>query len=307
MELLSNEYHLIGPVVRPIKRNHCSLDCKCRTMDNALRRRRSVDDQRNGVCGCARFPKSPRQDLRSPREESRRTFIADQFEDLEPMFHSTKISADEKDDTDRRVREFDAGVSDIRNYRRRDDIEMEQRGDYVEPIPGPSRKVSRIPSPDPARNAKKVRVEGERVQRTNEKEEEDMDCTCDAEAVTRDERSRIRPADRPRVVRNGRRRLDAEEDEEDDAEEDEDKEEGIEVEEEDQDRRGGRGPREREEEEEDEEDQGDRVEEEDEDIEDSVYDELRARVPRRRTAARERELRRWIRRCREECERRRGR
>ncbi|XP_018376536.1 PREDICTED: zinc finger CCCH domain-containing protein 18-like, partial [Trachymyrmex cornetzi] len=284
MELLSNEYYLVGPVVQPIKRNGCSLDCKGRMIEDTSRIRKRVDDQRNGVCGCARFPKSPRQDLKSPREESRRTFIVDRPEDSELIFHSTRISADERDDADRR-REFDTDVSDIQDYRRRRDIEMEQRNNYAEPIPGPSRKVLRVPSLDPARNAKKARVEDQRVERADEKEdettteEEDMDCICNAEVVTRDELSRIRPPDRSRVIRNGRRRNDAEENEEDIKERIKD----------------------------DEEDEEERVEEEDEDTEDSIYDELRTQVPRRRTAARERELRRWIRRCREECERRGGR
>lgn len=178
---------------------------------------------------------------------------------------------------------------DIRDdRRRRDTIEKEQRDD--EPIPGPSREFLRAPSPAPARNAKKARVEDRAVQRADEKDdetptEEDVECTCDV--VTQDEHSRIRPSDRPRVItknqRNGRRRDDTEEDEEDEAE------------------------RMKEEDEEDEEDDEERVEEENEDSEDSVYEELRARGPRRRTTARERELKRWIRRCRQECERRRGR
>lgn len=231
MELLSNEYHLVGPVASPTKRNGCSLDCT-RMIDDASRRRKRIDDQRNG----ARFP---------------RTSIIDRLEDLEPIFHSTGISADEKDN--------------------------------AEPMPEPSKRFLRTPSPAPARNAKKARVEDRGVQRADEKDddetttEEDMDCTCDAEAVIRDEHSRVRPLDRSRVIRNGRRRDDAEEDKEDEGERME---------------------------EEDEEDEGERMEEEDGDAEeDSAYEEL-ARVPRRRTAAREQELKRWIRRCRQECERR---
>lgn len=183
-------------------------------------------------------------------------------------------------------------VSDIRDDRRRDIIEREQLNDYAEPIPGPSRGFLRTPSPIPVRNAKKARIEDREVQRVDEKDdetttEEDVDCICDADVVTRDEHSRIRPSERPRVItknqRNGRRRDDTEENEENEAE------------------------RMKEEEEEDEEDEEEGVEEEDEDAEDSVYEELRARSPRRRTTARERELKRWIRRCRQECERRRGR
>ncbi|XP_071563731.1 uncharacterized protein [Temnothorax nylanderi] len=280
MELLSNEYHLVGPVASSIKRNGCSWDCKNRMIDDASRRRRGVDDQRNGVCNCARFARSLRQDPRSPHVESLRTPIVDRLEDSEPIFHSTRIPADERDDADRREREFNADVSDIRDdRRRRDAIGMEQRDDYAEPIPGPSRRL--VETPLPARNAKRMRVEDRTVGDADEKDdetttEEDMDCTCDAGAVTQDEYPRIRPVDRPRVVvrnqRNGRRRNDVEEDEED------------------------------------EEDEKERVEEQDEDMEeDSAYEEIRARDPRRRTTARERELKRWIRRCRQECERRRGR
>jgi len=152
-----------------------------------------------------------------------------------------------------------------------------ERDDYKEPNPGPSRRFLVTPA------RKKVRVEDRGVRRADEKDdetttEEDMDCTCDAE-VTRDEHSRIRPVDRSRViVRNGRRRNDEEDEEEKMEREDEDDEEG------------------------------ERMAEEDEDAEeDSAYEELRARAPRRRTTARERELKRWIRRCRQEYERRRGR
>lgn len=78
MELLSNEYHLIGPVVSPMKRNGCSLDCKGRTINDASKRWKSADDQRNGVCRCVRLlRRSPRQDPRSPREKSLRTSIVD--------------------------------------------------------------------------------------------------------------------------------------------------------------------------------------------------------------------------------------
>lgn len=285
MELLSNEYHLVGPVASPTKRNGCTLGCEGHTIDDALRRRRIIDDQRNDVCGCTRCPReSFRKDPRSLREKSPRTSIVERLE--EPIFHSTRISADERDnDADRRDREFNADVSDLEDdRRRRDTVGMERRDDYVEPIPGPSRRFSETPSPAPARNAKKVRVEDRGVRRADEKDdetttEEDMDCTCDAEVVTRDEHSRIRPLDRSRViVRNGRRRNGVEEDEEERMER------------------------------EDEEDEGERMAEEDEDTEeDSAYEELRVRAPRRRTTARERELKRWIRRCRRECERRRGR
>lgn len=246
MELLGNEYHLLGPVPSPTKRSGCSSDCKYRTVSDVSRRRKS--DQRKRVCDC--------------------TLRIDHVEDSEPIFHSTGISADERDDADRRDGDFNAD-----GYR-----------DDAEPIPEPSRKFPATPSL--AGNAKKARVDDRGVRRADETDdetttEEDMDCTCDAEVVTREEHRRIRPSDRSRVrnQRNGRRN-DVEEDEED---------EGERV----------RG--------ENEEDEGEGVDEEDEDMEDSAYEELRARGPRRRTAARERELRRWIRRCRQECERRRGR
>lgn len=265
MELLSNEYHLVGPVVKSTKRNGCSLDCTGRMTDDASRRRKSFDDRRNGARFSRRYP---RQDSRESRAELLRTSTVDLPEDLEPVFHSTGISADERDNADRR------------------DIGMKQRNDHEEPIPGPSREFLRTPSLAPDRNAKKARVEDRGVQLADEKDdetttEEDVDCTCDIEAVTRDEHARICPGDRPRVIRNqrnGRRRDVVEEVEED---------EGEQMEEQDV------------------EDEGERVQEEDEgDEEDSVYEELRARVPHRRPAARERELRRWIRRCRQECERR---
>lgn len=254
MELLSNEYHLVGPIARSTKKNGCSLDCKDRAIDDVSRRWESVQDQKNGLCGCARSPK---------------------------RFRSPTISVDE------------------------------QRG--------PSNEFLRTPTPDLARNAKKARVEGRGVQRADEKDdetttEEDIDCTCDAEVVTRDTHSRIRPLGRPRVVnqRNRRRRNDAEEDEEERVEEDDEDDAGERAEEEDEDDARKRAEEEDEDdareraEEEDDDDARERAEEEDEDAEDSVYEELRAQVPRR-TTARERELKRWIRRCREECERRRGR
>lgn len=268
MELLSNEYHLVGPVVSPTKKWYgCTLDCEGHTIDDALRRRKIIDDERNDVCGCTRFPRrSLRKDPRSPT-----TPIVERPE--EPIFHSTRISADERDnDADRRDREFNADVSDLGDDRRRDTIGME-RDDYAELIPGPSRRFLETPA------RKKVRVEDRGVRRADEEDdetttEEDVDCTCDAE-VTRDEHSRTRPLDRSRV-RNGRRRNDEEE--------------------------------ERMEREDEEDEEGERMAEEDEDAEeDSAYEELRARAPRRRTTARERELKRWIRRCRRECERRRGR
>lgn len=259
MELLGNEYHLIGPLASPTKRNSCSFGCKCRTVS---RRRRSDDDR-------ARFPRRrPRRDPRSPGCEECLGTSAVDLVDSGSIFRPTGVSAD--DNADRRDGEFNAdGYRNDR--RRRDGIGTERREDHAAPVPGPS---GRSLAASPAGNAKRARVDGRGARGADETddettEEEDADCPCDI--VTRDEHGRVRPPDRPRVRnqrRNGRR---------DDAGEDE-------------------------------EDEGERMRREDEGDteEDSAYEELRARGPRG-TAARERELRGWIRRCRQECERRRGR
>ncbi|XP_029174947.1 uncharacterized protein LOC114943477 [Nylanderia fulva] len=276
MELLGNEYHLIGPVVSSTKPNGCSWNCKGRTtvIDDTSRKWNGLDDRRNNECGCERFPRR-----NGPSRGSR--FIVDRDKNSigEPRFHSTEIAPDERNefDTEEVLSSCDCnGTSDIRDDQR--DItrirEIQRRDEQVEPVPGPSRDFVRLVS---ARNAKEARLEDRRVQRaiendedTTTKEEEDIDCACDTNGVTqvtRNEHSRRRPRDRVRVIkdqRNGRRRENGEEEEDEE-----------------------------------------RVEEEDEDTEDSVYRELRARSPRRRTTARERELKRWIRRCRQECERRR--
>ncbi|XP_029670348.1 uncharacterized protein LOC115239777 [Formica exsecta] len=298
MELLKNEYHLIGPVVSATKSNGCSLNCKNRTsmaIDDTSRRRESL---RNGVCRCERFLRrnGPPQDARSHEESLGRTFIVDRDENSigEPRFYSTRISAEERNNAHHRDTEYDAeellpscdcnDTSDIRDDRRQRDItgirKIERRDEHAEPIPGPSRDFVRALPPTPDRKAKKARLEDRIVQRADENDEEttteeDMDCICDTNEVTRvtrDEHSRRRPLDRTRVAirnqRNGQRR------ETDEGENEEDEE---------------------------------KVEEEDEDTEDSAYRELRARSPRRRNTARERELKRWIRRCRQECERRRAR
>lgn len=288
MELLDNEYHLIGPGISPTKPNGCSLDCKGRTMDDTSRRQNGLDDHRNDVCRCKRFLRrdGPSRDARLPREQPPRRFI-DENSIAEPKFHSTEITTDETNNADyQETEEFDTeevlpscdcnDTLDIRDDQR-EITRIRETGRRDEPIPGPSRDLVR---PIPARNAKETRLEDRIVQRadendeeTTEEEEEDMDCTCDTNGVTRitrDEPSRRRPRDRIRVVvrdqRNGHRRENNEEEDEEDEE---------------------------------------RTEEEDEDTEDSAYRELRARSPRRRTTARERELKRWIRRCRQECERRR--
>lgn len=248
---LDNEYHLIGPVVS-VKPNGCSLDCEGKVKDRKIRKT-FVDRDENSIG--------------------------------EPRFHSTRISANERNNADYRdTEEFDTeelpscdcnDISDIRDDRQQrvtEIREIERRDERAEPIPGPSRDFV---SP---RRAKRPRLEDRIVQHADENDEEttteeDMDCTCDANGVTQipQKPSRRRPLDRPRIVRNGERRENGE-DEENEDEEDE------------------------------------QVEEEDEDIEDSAYRELRARGPRRRrNAARERELKRWIRRCRRECERRRAR
>ncbi|XP_025262831.1 nucleolin-like isoform X1 [Camponotus floridanus] len=255
MELLDNEYHLIGPV--SVKPNGCPLDCEGKVKDRKVRKT-FVDRDENSIG--------------------------------EPRFHSTRILANERNNADYRdTEEFDTeellpscdcnDISDIRNDRQQritEIREIERRDERAEPVPGPSRDFVRIVSP--IRRAKKPRLEDRIMQRADENgeettTEEDMDCTCDTNGVTQITRepSRRRPLDRPRIVRNGERRENGE-DEENEDEEDE------------------------------------QVEEEDEDAEDSAYRELRARGPRRRrNTARERELKRWIRRCRRECEQRRAR
>ncbi|XP_067210553.1 uncharacterized protein [Linepithema humile] len=314
-ELLNNEYHLVGPVISFKRQNDCSLDCEGRIStitDDLLRGQKSVNNHENHACHCKRFPRRnglSRQYPRSLREESlTKTFISDRPEDsIEPRFHSTRISVNETNNADDRDdRKFDSeelqhlcGCKDTRDDHRRDATrtrEIKQRDEYEDPIPGPSGvKPSRMPSPIPARNAKKARMEDRRAQRAEDDEEttteEDLDCViCHPDAqISREQSRRRRPRDRvfirDRVRRNGQRRENDEENEEDEIgermeEEDEEKEdEGME-----------------------EEDEG--VEEEDEDTEDSIYRDLKAQSPRRRSKARERELKRWIRRCRQECERR---
>lgn len=267
-------------------------------INDTSRRQKSLNNRRNGVCRCERFHRrnGPPQDARSFHEESLgRTFTIDENSIAEPRFYSTRISAEERNNADHRDTEFDADEllpscdcndSDIRDDRRQRDITgirtIEQRDEHAEPIPGPSRDFARTLSPVLDRKPKKARLEDRIVQRADENDEEttteeDMDCTCDTNEMTRvirDEHSRRRPLDRTRVVirngqRNGQRR---ERDEEKENEEDEEK-----------------------------------VEEEDEDTEDSAYRELKPRISRRRNTARERELKRWIRRCRQECERRKAR
>lgn len=297
MELFNNEYHLVGPVVSAMKPN-CSWDCRGRTaIDDTSRRRKGLNNHRNGVCRCKRFLRrnGPPENARLSREESLgRTFVVDRDENsiAEPRFYSTRISTNERNNADYRATELDTeellpscdcnDTSDVRDDRRQRDItgvrEIE-RDEHAEPVPGPSR-VRALP-PVPIRKVKEARLEDQIVQRVGENDEEttteeDIDCTCDINKVAQDEHSRRQPrVDRNRVVirnqRNGQRR------ENDEEEEDEEDEERVD-------------------------------EEEDEDTEDSAYRELRVRVPRiRRNAVRERELKRWIRRCRQECERRRAR
>lgn len=290
---MNNEYHLVGPVVSSTRRNGCSLDCK---------------DHKNYACHCKRFPRrnrSSRQYPRSPRENSLGRTVSDRLEDsmVEPRFHSTRIPVNGTN-VDNRDRKFDSEeqLCDCKDTRddHRDATrtrEIGQRDEYEDPIPGPSGvKPSRVPSPIPMRNAKKVRIDDQRIQRAAEDDEEtttgeDLDCVChpDVTQISREQTPRRRrPRDRvfirDRVRRNGRIRRENDEENEDEI-----------------------GEREMEEDEEDEgmEEEDERVEEEDaEGTEDSVYRDLRMQSPRRRTKARERELKKWIRRCRQECERR---
>lgn len=303
---MNNEYHLIGPVVSSTRRNGCSLDCGGRisTIADDTSRRQEGVNRENHACRCKRIRRRngtlPRQYPRSLREESPgRTFISDRPEEsiAEPRFHSTRISVNGTNNAD--DRKFNSeelqhlcDCKDIRDDRQRDATRCEiKRRDED---PGPSGvKPSRAPSTIPMRNAKKARIDKQRAQRAAEDDEETVteeDCVChsDVTQILREQTPRRRrPRDRvfirDRVRQNGQRRENDEEDEEDEIEErgmeDEDKED------------------ERMEEE-------DEAEEEDEDTEDSIYRDLKAQSPRRRTKARERELKRWIRRCRQACERR---
>ncbi|XP_026826910.1 uncharacterized protein LOC113562270 [Ooceraea biroi] len=266
IKLLDNEYHWIGPIARSTKQNGCSLDCT----------------------GCT-------------SESLRRTSVVDRLEDriAGPILHSTRISANEIDNADYRDREINSKrLSPVCNYEDIPDVrddhrhgvtqtrEIEQRDEFLSPIPGPSREiVTTLVSPRNAR--KKTRLGDRKVKRADDNDEEttteeDLDCTCDARVaqVDRDTQLSKRLPDRTHVVRdrrnsqqNSRHHEGAEDEEEEEDEEKEDENEKKE-------------------------------EEEDTDTEDSVYRQLRRRSPRR-TRARERELKRWIRRCREECERRR--
>lgn len=183
---------------------------------------------------------------------------------------------------------------DERDIADRGDVEefvprRDQRRDKAEPIPGPSREFERTPSRMP--NDKKVRLDDRGdVQRADEMEAGCVVCNADEEARAPHERPRGRPRDHiPRGNQRGRGRPreNGEQDEENDEEDEENDEE---------DEEGGDDEEERREEDDD-----------DEDTDDSAYRDLKAREPCDRPAARERELKRWIRRCREECERRRRR
>ncbi|RLU20698.1 hypothetical protein DMN91_007311 [Ooceraea biroi] len=298
IKLLDNEYHWIGPIARSTKQNGCSLDCTGCTsvaIDETSKERKSINNHGNG-CLCKRI--SPI----SPHEESlRRTSVVDRLEDriAGPILHSTRISANEIDNADYRDREINSKrLSPVCNYEDIPDVrddhrhgvtqtrEIEQRDEFLSPIPGPSREiVTTLVSPRNAR--KKTRLGDRKVKRADDNDEEttteeDLDCTCDARVaqVDRDTQLSKRLPDRTHVVRdrrnsqqNSRHHEGAEDEEEEEDEEKEDENEKKE-------------------------------EEEDTDTEDSVYRQLRRRSPRR-TRARERELKRWIRRCREECERRR--
>ncbi|KAL6446169.1 hypothetical protein ACFW04_001070 [Cataglyphis niger] len=233
-----------------MKSNGCSLNCKNRismTIDDTSRRQKSLNNRRNGVCRCERFHRrnEPPQDARSFHEESLgRTFTVDENSIPEPRFYSTRISAEERNNADRDT-EFDAdgllpscdcNDSDIRDDRRQRDItgirKTKQCDEHTEPIPGPSRDFVRTLSPIPDRKPKKTRLD-RIVQRTDENDEEttteeDMDCTCDTNEMTRVIRdSRRRPLDRVVIrnrQRNGQRR---ERDEEKVEEEDEDTEDSA--------------------------------------------------------------------------------
>lgn len=235
---------MIGPIAPSTKRNGCSLDCT------------------------------------GPIDET--STVVDQLKDRNagPILHSTRITANEMDNTDYHDREI--VIPHARNDRLLRDTkkrEIRQHDEFLSPIPGPSKVIVRTPvSAKSAR--KKPRLEDRAVKRADENDEEttteeDLDCTCDTRVVDRDAHLRKRLPDRTRAVtRNERkwRREDAEDEEEEEEDDEDEKQE----------------------------------EKEDSDTEDSAYRQLRRRSPRK-SRTRERELKRWIRRCREECERRRAR
>ncbi|KAL0113927.1 hypothetical protein PUN28_011335 [Cardiocondyla obscurior] len=275
MKLLGNEYHFVGSVASLTKRDGCSLDCKGRTTDFLSKRRRNVYNGKNDICDCVRFPiKYPRQNSRLlSSEESYKTSTADHLESSVPIFHSTAVS--NVRDTTVHQDEFNAeGRND-----RRGAVKTEQRGDHMEPIPGPSRRVLGISSSVPTGNFRKTQMENRKVQRADETNDEDIDSTSDAEVVTRNEYSTNRPFDRSRRITRNQRNEYRHSNDEEVGNDNDDK----------NDKRG-------------------KVEKDDESTEeDSVYEELNARPVRRRTTPREQELKRWIRRCRQECERQRKR
>lgn len=161
-------------------------------------------------------------------------------------------------------------------HRRRDDTSKIQEAKQTSPIAGPSRMFPRTTSPTPAKKARPMdqeetysrREDKENDEETTTEEEEGPDCTCDTVEVA--QKAKKRPRNRtPRVVVGNQRDKRPRKKVQEDAED-----EVV-------------------------------AEEEDEDTDDNVYRRLRGR--RGRSATREKELKRWIRRCREECERRRAR
>lgn len=274
---------MIGPVAKSTRPSGCSVDCEGRafsaTTNGSTSRKRKNNDREADACDCRHSP-GRNKSLRSPRSPrghvlSETTFPVDHLEDLstKDILHSTgRFMNDRRNDYhDERL---DA-TSTARRERhpRRDDSTMEHKAKYVSPIPGPSRILQKT-SPTPARRLKGRRAshipnEENNEETIEEDEEEDPDCTCDTTRVVQEARARRGPRDRILHVvtgnhRDKRRRKD-------DAKEDEEEEMAA---------------------------------EEDEDAEDNVYHRLRQRGRPKRSATRERELRRWIRRCREECERR---
>lgn len=104
MELLDNEYHLLGPVAGSTRRYGCSYDCEGRpsALENSVSRGRTrIDGRENGACCCRRLPKKhcpSREESRGgayaldrPRESAER-----------PIFDSTRISEYVRADASRR-------------------------------------------------------------------------------------------------------------------------------------------------------------------------------------------------------------
>lgn len=212
MELLSNEYHLLGPVassVAPHQRG-CSYDCGARATGDTVasrggRGRRVIDaNHRDGVCDCEPRRRE-RPPSRRPEEALAGTLTDVDFTTTEPIFHSTRLSEDEAgEERDRVLGEeipCDCEVASAIGRR---------GGEVASPIAGPSRS-------SPAKRARPLPAADENGDEgTYVAVEGDPDCTCgDVDVVEELVREEELPRRRPREVVGA-------------AEEDEDDEEGTE-------------------------------------------------------------------------------